>query len=79
MQVLCLDATRPLDAWERGELARPVQRRRIVVLTKCDAPRQTDYARPAVETSGLMGQGIAELRMSCGSDCWRWRRAVARW
>ncbi len=62
VQVLCLDATRPLDAWERGELARTAAGRRIVVLTKCDAPRQTDCALAALETSSLTGQGIAELR-----------------
>jgi tRNA modification GTPase len=63
MQVLCLDATRPLDAWERSELVRISGHHRIIVLTKCDAPRQTDGAPAAVETSSVTGEGMAAL---CG-------------
>jgi tRNA modification GTPase len=62
VQVLCLDATRPLDAWERGEVARTAEGRRIIVLTKCDAPRETDCPLAVLETSSITGQGMAELR-----------------
>ncbi len=62
VQVLCLDATRPLDEWEREELARTATAKRIVALTKCDVPRRTDCRHPAVETSSLTGQGIGDLR-----------------
>jgi tRNA modification GTPase len=62
VQVLCLDSSRPLDAWERAELARVAERPRIVVLTKCDSPRQAIGPPAAVETSSLTGQGIAALR-----------------
>jgi tRNA modification GTPase len=62
VQVLCLDSTRPLDAWERDELARNQSGQRIVVLTKCDAARQTDCIDAALETSSLTGHGIAALR-----------------
>jgi tRNA modification GTPase len=61
LEVLCLDATRLLDAWERGELACPAGERRILVLTKCDRPRASDCPAAALETSSVTGQGIAEL------------------
>jgi tRNA modification GTPase len=61
VQVLCLDATRTLDAWERSELAGNGDQR-IIVLTKCDARRQTDCQQFAMETSSVTGQGIAALR-----------------
>ena len=62
MTVLCLDATRPLDEWEQDELARSPAARRIVVLTKCDLPRQIDRWQAAIETSSLSGQGVDSLR-----------------
>jgi tRNA modification GTPase len=62
VQVLCLDATRPLDAWERSELLRTGGAERIIVLTKCDVRRQTDCTQVALETSSLTGQGITALR-----------------
>jgi tRNA modification GTPase len=61
LEVLCLDSTRPLDDWDRGELA-AAKGRRIVVLTKCDGPRRTDCTHAALETSSLTGEGIAALR-----------------
>jgi len=61
MEVLCLDSTRPLDDWERRELGIEDGMNRIVVLTKCDAPRRID-CDAAVETSALEGQGIESLR-----------------
>jgi tRNA modification GTPase len=61
VRVLCLDSTRPLNAWERAELASPA-RSRLVVLTKTDAPQRTDCPQPALATSALSGKGIAALR-----------------
>lgn len=61
VRLLCLDATRPLDGWERTVLARP-DAQRIVVLTKTDAPRRTDYSGPAVATSSVTGAGLDRLR-----------------
>lgn len=61
VRLLCLDATRRLDAWERAVLARP-DAQRIVVLTKTDAPRRTDYSGPAVATSSVTGAGLDQLR-----------------
>ena len=61
VEVLCLDSTRPLDEWERSELQTGGTKSRIVVLTKCDAPRRTDCDCAALETSALEGQGIESL------------------
>ena len=61
-QVLCIDSTRMTDDWERGELGQAADSRRIVALTKCDAPRRTDCAHPALETSSLTGAGVDALR-----------------
>jgi tRNA modification GTPase len=62
VEVLCLDCTRPLDDWERNELRSDNGKNRLVVLTKCDAPRRTDCTTAAVETSALSRQGIETLR-----------------
>lgn len=62
VQLLCLDATRHLNAWERQMLAAPPLASRILVLTKIDGVRSTDLHLDAVETSSLTGAGIAELR-----------------
>ena len=42
VEVLCLDATRPLNAWERSRLAGDALRR-VVVLTKMDIVDQGDW------------------------------------
>jgi len=62
VEVLCLDATRTLDPWERSQLAGAAAGQRIVVLTKCDTRRQTDCSHAALETSSLTQQGMAALR-----------------
>jgi tRNA modification GTPase len=61
VRVLCLDSTRPLNAWEQAELASP-DPSRLVVHTKADAPQQTDCLGPALATSARSGEGIAALR-----------------
>jgi tRNA modification GTPase len=61
VRVLCLDSTRPLNAWEQAELASP-DPSRVVVHTKSDAPQQTDCPPPALATSAWTGEGIAALR-----------------
>lgn len=62
VHLLCLDSTRPLNTWERAELARPLSVERLVVLTKCDLPQRTDLAGEAVATSSLTGQGLDTLK-----------------
>jgi tRNA modification GTPase len=64
VQLLCLDATRHLNAWERQVLAGPPQANRILVLTKTDGLRSTDLHLDAVPTSAHTGAGIAELRQA---------------
>jgi len=60
LRLLCLDVSRPTNAWERARLAEPSDW--LVVLTKADLPRQMDLDRPAVVTSSHTGQGIEALR-----------------
>lgn len=62
VQLLCLDATRHLNAWERQLLAAPPLASRILVLTKIDGVRSTDLHLDAIATSSLTGAGLAELR-----------------
>ncbi len=62
LTLLCLDATRPLRHWERRQLAELPRPRRLIVLTKCDLPRATDYAGEALETSARLGAGLDALR-----------------
>jgi tRNA modification GTPase len=77
-QLLCLDASRPLNAWEKGQLG-DRSAKRVLVMTKTDAPRRLDLAEPAVATSAATGEGIESLKArlraallavgtTCGSD-----------
>jgi len=68
VQILCLDSTRPLNAWERSELDRNAGAQRIVVLTKIDAPRATNLPQQVLETSSVTGQGIDALRTRLWDD-----------
>ncbi len=75
VRLLCLDATRPLDAWEQTQLARRDDLHRIVVWTKMDAvlsgvgsdaqAASADLRRPlarTVMTSSITGEGLDQLR-----------------
>jgi len=64
VHVLCIDATRPIEAWEREELEGAGEVTRVVVLTKCDALRATApaAAAEAIRTSSVTGEGIDGLR-----------------
>lgn len=59
--VLCLDSTRPLNSWERHTLVEGESSRRLVTLTKCDAPRGSDHTGPAIATSSRTGLGLTDL------------------
>jgi tRNA modification GTPase len=61
LKLLCLDASRPLNTWERGQLAASDTVPRLLVLTKSDLPRRTDLRESAVETSSRTGAGLAAL------------------
>lgn len=61
-RLFCVDSSRPLSRWERGQIECRGKLQQVVVLTKADLPRRTDLAVPAVATSSRTGQGIAHLR-----------------
>lgn len=61
MELLCLDSTRPLNAWEQAELARH-EPRRVLVLTKADRPSALAPLAGAIETSSHTGMGMERLR-----------------
>ncbi len=60
IELLCIDASQPLDGWSRAQLqqARP----RIIVLTKVDCPQRQGSIPTAVLTSSQTGYGIEALR-----------------
>ena len=62
--LLCLDASRPLTAWEAQQLATPCPAR-VTVLTKADrlCPG-TPLPVAGILTSSVTGQGLSELRQA---------------
>jgi len=63
LELLCLDGTRPLNAWEQTRLAdSAADPRTLVVITKADAPRRPIDLPGAIETSSASGQGLDLLR-----------------
>lgn len=69
VQLLCLDATRPLNDWERSELARGSQAGRIVVFTKVDVCEDLEWLRRScdkiphsIAISSQTGLGLSELQ-----------------
>jgi tRNA modification GTPase len=61
LRLLCIDAGRPMNQWERSQLMDP-SARQLVVLTKIDRPRQSDCPRYDVATSSASGEGLDALR-----------------
>jgi tRNA modification GTPase len=61
LRVLCLDATRPLNAWETNELTN-LGDSTLVVVTKSDGSRLLPHVPRAIETSANTGRGLALLR-----------------
>ncbi|MGM0490820.1 MAG: tRNA modification GTPase [Planctomycetota bacterium] len=63
LELLCLDATRPLNRWERHALAQETAHPRAVVWTKIDAgDEQASLDLPQLRTSSHVGEGIQALR-----------------
>jgi tRNA modification GTPase len=58
LRLLCLDATRPLDGWERQELGRD-DPQQLIVFTKCDDA--TDRSG-GIATSSLRSSGLDNLK-----------------
>jgi tRNA modification GTPase len=64
LELFCVDSSRPLTEWEAEQIsnANPSTESRIVVVTKCDQPRQIRLGVPSFDISSHTGTGIAELR-----------------
>lgn len=63
LELVCLDATRPLNRWERDALAQKTPHSRAVVWTKIDAgDQQVSLELPQLRTSSRRGDGIQALR-----------------
>ncbi len=62
ISLLCLDAGRRLHPWEQQHIDQPADAHRLIVLTKCDQTRRTDYTGPAIETSAQSGRGLDAMR-----------------
>ncbi|MCA9248988.1 MAG: tRNA modification GTPase [Planctomycetales bacterium] len=60
--VLCLDASRPLNDWEREHLANRPVANGLLVATKADLPRAAQLPSAALLTSSADGTGIEALR-----------------
>ena len=61
IELFCVDASRPRNAWEDSELA-DENTERIVVWTKCDLQPQSPSPLSAVSTSANTGEGLDSLR-----------------
>ena len=61
VEIICLDSTRPWDAWEESQLGRDSSRR-VLVLTKTDVGTRCEPCGSAISTSSLTGHGIDALR-----------------
>ena len=63
LEILCLDATRPLNDRERQSLTEAAPSERIVAWTKADLATKREATVPdAVFTSSVTGEGVATLR-----------------
>jgi tRNA modification GTPase len=63
LELLCLEAARPLNAWERTRLSQASESpRTLIVLTKIDDPGRKLDLPDAAETSSATGEGIDRLR-----------------
>lgn len=61
LKLFCLDATRPVNDWERRQLDEIGPQDTLLVLTKCDGPRATGLPLDALETSSQCRLGLAAL------------------
>jgi tRNA modification GTPase len=61
LRIFCIDSTRPLNAWEREQLA-AADPQRILVLTKIDRATPSDRPEHAIRTSSATGEGLDVLR-----------------
>ncbi len=62
IRLLCIDSSRPLNDWERRQLAANQFAEQIVVVTKCEAADRTTLPCAAIDTSAKRGLGLDALR-----------------
>jgi len=62
VEVFCLDATRPLNAWEQELISSPSETSRLIVVTKTDRASSAQARNDAIATSSVTGAGLDELR-----------------
>jgi tRNA modification GTPase len=65
LRLLCIDATREPNSWERSQLEASGEQ--IVVLTKCDRTAAMGGYGTAVATSAITGRGVEELKTAIRS------------
>lgn len=65
LELLCLDSSRPVNAWESAQLLRTQQH--MVVFTKSDLPGDCSRLNGAIATSVVTGFGLNELRATIRS------------
>ncbi|MCA9165634.1 MAG: 50S ribosome-binding GTPase [Planctomycetales bacterium] len=65
IELLCIDASRDLEVWEREQLAQSSDMR-IVVATKADQPREAEIPSccEVIDISSQTGFGLADLRVA---------------
>ena len=68
IEVFCLDASRPLNTWERETLCDGLDQELIAVLTKCDRPTLAELPLRAIRTSTVTGEGLDDLRLAIGES-----------
>ncbi len=72
IELLCLDCSRPPNAWEESRMATPPVGTRLIVFTKCDLESGVSEAvenrqYTALEVSAATGAGVGQLRRELGS------------
>ena len=67
LRLLCIDAARPANEWERLQRQMCQDRDTLVVLTKCDLTTTDSRNPPAIETSAVTGDGLGRLRAEISS------------
>ncbi|HRX80126.1 MAG TPA: 50S ribosome-binding GTPase, partial [Pirellulaceae bacterium] len=59
--LFCVDATRPMNEWERSECLREIRVPRLIVVTKADAETCSHFEGESIKTSSVSGLGMTEL------------------
>ncbi len=62
VRLVCLDSSRPIDAWEQSQLDRDASPDRVLVWTKVDLAPGRTLDRRALATSSATGAGLDPLR-----------------